>query len=1259
MPVLQLGLDISKMKTGAVQAANSLNEIARSAENVQKNADDLGDAFASAAKHVLALVGAYQTLEGMKNFVQRGVEFNSMIEQSRIGIGSLITAMVTLQDEQGRILEGQEKYVAAQGLAADMMKEIQRLGLETTATTEELVQGVQNVMGSAIKAGLTLQQIPRFAVASAQAMQTMGIPLEQMRTELDALLTGNINKSQDLLAPRLGVDKETIESWKEQGVLFERIMDRLAAFETAGADVAQTWKGLTSNFEEAMDVLAGQSASGISENLKDAVSQLQDLILTTEGGMPRISDDVAQIADVFLQLENALGGAILDAVEAFADAVRSANSAIEEMGGSEALFGRIETAVKTLSAAFASLYLIRKTGAADALKASQESVTAVATEQRAAVALAASERDAALAVKEQAAQTLAAAQANVNNAKAELQIAQASVQSAQARQQSAYASTKLEQALVRQGTATRNLSAARQEARSAAAALSAAENTLAQAEQRLTQISQQAAAATSLQAQTLTRAQSMWGTFATAVSASVSKVSAGLRSLSAALGGPVGIAITAITAGIAYFSTKQDDAARAAELHTQALKEFEAVAKRTTDEVGKQTTALTQLEKQRLAAARADAEKAYQLQLKESLKALNEIVSQQENLRASVQGLGIDEDSFLIPEQYITSLQELSDGLKSGKIQVDEFQERLAALRNEAVAAGHGNTDFVKSLDAINSKGSVIDLLAGIAQSMGLISDKAREAGESTVQAVNKMAAGIQGLEDALAKSGMNAFLAGLGSQERSAAQFLATNLKMGTEQIQKALAGDYAGAGVSKEQEADFKKMMDNLARASATKATSSKSGGSASSSIDSARKSIADLRQEIAVMNGEATKTGATLTKKFAEIASTGKTAGMSAEQIASLQSEYQKAFTADTLKDFNKELLQIQGNSQALKELEISEKLKEWKANFEAAGMSADQYVPKLEQLQAALEKQQNVQNLQTAVDFYKELGELSGEYGASIEYQNKLIQQQAELYINSGITPALVEQWQLLQQLENARDPFSGIARSSQQYFADATDYASKMGSIWTNTMDDMADALTNFVTSGKLDFQDLANSFIQQVIRMQMQAAISGLFKGISSVVSGFFGGDVAAQSESAMRGASTAFAADGGVFSGNISALSGRVYDKPTFFSFNSMKPFARGGVLGEAGPEAVMPLTRLPNGSLGVQAIGGVGEMPVTVNIINQTGVQANASATATTSSNGGMNIEVMIDKIVAKKMNTAGTATNRAVRNFSGVQQQIVRQG
>ena len=69
----------------------------------------------------------------------------------------------------------------------------------------------------------------------------------------------------------------------------------------------------------------------------------------------------------------------------------------------------------------------------------------------------------------------------------------------------------------------------------------------------------------------------------------------------------------------------------------------------------------------------------------------------------------------------------------------------------------------------------------------------------------------------------------------------------------------------------------------------------------------------------------------------------------------------------------------------------------------------------------------------------------------------------------------------------------------------------------------------------------------------------------------------------------------GGVFnSGQLTAFaSGGIVNKPTLF------PFASGiGLMGERGPEAIMPLKRTSSGDLGVQAEGGGGMTSITMNI-------------------------------------------------------------
>lgn len=84
---------------------------------------------------------------------------------------------------------------------------------------------------------------------------------------------------------------------------------------------------------------------------------------------------------------------------------------------------------------------------------------------------------------------------------------------------------------------------------------------------------------------------------------------------------------------------------------------------------------------------------------------------------------------------------------------------------------------------------------------------------------------------------------------------------------------------------------------------------------------------------------------------------------------------------------------------------------------------------------------------------------------------------------------------------------------------------------------------------------------------------------------------------SALTGLFSGFAKGGAFSSGRVRAFAkGGVVSGPTTF------PMRGGaGLMGEAGPEAIMPLTRGPDGSLGVRTEGGRGGGNVTINISTQ----------------------------------------------------------
>ena len=86
-----------------------------------------------------------------------------------------------------------------------------------------------------------------------------------------------------------------------------------------------------------------------------------------------------------------------------------------------------------------------------------------------------------------------------------------------------------------------------------------------------------------------------------------------------------------------------------------------------------------------------------------------------------------------------------------------------------------------------------------------------------------------------------------------------------------------------------------------------------------------------------------------------------------------------------------------------------------------------------------KEQN-EHLQEKLSFYKELEEMSGAFGLSLEVQNRLLDEQMEIFRDADIPENLIQTWRQYKDLMNSHDWADGAQRAFLQYRADATDAA---------------------------------------------------------------------------------------------------------------------------------------------------------------------------------------------------------------------------
>ena len=92
----------------------------------------------------------------------------------------------------------------------------------------------------------------------------------------------------------------------------------------------------------------------------------------------------------------------------------------------------------------------------------------------------------------------------------------------------------------------------------------------------------------------------------------------------------------------------------------------------------------------------------------------------------------------------------------------------------------------------------------------------------------------------------------------------------------------------------------------------------------------------------------------------------------------------------------IARLAGDSETVKRLELQDTIADWeKKGFPDLKVPADVAREKIEQLTEASRKSTRIKDAQAAAQFYKELAEAAGDFGAAQEYTNQLIELQAEI------------------------------------------------------------------------------------------------------------------------------------------------------------------------------------------------------------------------------------------------------------------------
>jgi lambda family phage tail tape measure protein len=364
----------------------------------------------------------------------------------------------------------------------------------------------------------------------------------------------------------------------------------------------------------------------------------------------------------------------------------------------------------------------------------------------------------------------------------------------------------------------------------------------------------------------------------------------------------------------------------------------------------------------------------------------------------------------------------------------------------------------------------------------------------------------------------------------------------------------------------------------------------------------------------------------------------------QLSSLADQYKE--TASVVAGYNQAIINatvtLDGNINTIRTAEKN--LESLENRFKTWGTTVENAPPKLIALGSSIKKLTGAQKdlkaaMKEGIGIFNDTRTPLEQYNTALARANELLK------LNAIDTDTFSRHVASLKgELYDATEGLDELGEEGETAF-------DKMLSAGDNALTSLEDSLVNFVTTGKLSFSGMVDSILNDIARIAIQQSITGPLSGAISGIFGSIGSSLFATPPVTAGGFGGSF--DGGGF-GNLFAKGG-VPDSPRMFAsggvpalseftnsvISSPTQFTAGGTSnnfgGEAGPEAIMPLTRMSGGNLGVEVSGanntGGGSVVVQNNlsIINSAGSEVSAEETGrSTNSSGGIDIELTITKAV-----------------------------
>lgn len=284
---------------------------------------EISFAYNNISDTIQAVVGQSQQLYA--KLIGQNVE----LQQQLLSTQSSLAATNKIISQGVEVTDPTQAIQALTEPVNQAVADIRKGSLELVGVTSaQLIPLFQITAQNSANIGASLRESGDLTLSFAAALRTLQIPLDQARQELVSIYTAQIT-SDSQLAKSLGLNNQMVNQWKAQGILVEKLTERLEAFRAGNALAAGTIEGVSSNIQEIFDEIARVAGEPLLEPI---VAQLDNVYDFLEDNADTIQSIAQNGVNFILQLGSKLG----EAVTALQPAIKTFSEAIFTQLGAEA-----------------------------------------------------------------------------------------------------------------------------------------------------------------------------------------------------------------------------------------------------------------------------------------------------------------------------------------------------------------------------------------------------------------------------------------------------------------------------------------------------------------------------------------------------------------------------------------------------------------------------------------------------------------------------------------------------------------------------------------------------------------------------------------------------------------------------------------------------------------------------------------------------------------------------------------------------------